>query len=153
GRSCEVGRQWCGGVGRAGAFDQPEVAARARVRADAKGSRQPPSVPGSRDQAVPLSFGQQRLWFLAQLEGGSAAYHIPAGLRLRGTLDNPALGRALDRIVARHAVLRTPVVQEPDQDPVQRVAPAGIGLRLPLQVVTGPAAAAQALPATTPAGP
>ena len=54
-----------------------------------------------------MSFAQQRLWFLAQMEGGSEAYHIPLRLRLRGELDAGALRRALDRIVARHEALRT----------------------------------------------
>ncbi|NWB50602.1 non-ribosomal peptide synthetase, partial [Pseudomonas gingeri] len=67
-------------------FAQPELAALAQVLAQAAGSRQPPIVPVSRDQALPLSFAQQRLWFLAQLDGGSSSYHIPAGLRLRGSL-------------------------------------------------------------------
>ncbi|MCF5736479.1 syringopeptin non-ribosomal peptide synthetase SypC, partial [Pseudomonas syringae] len=136
-------------LGLADIFAQPELAAMARILAEAKGSVQPPIVPVSRDQDLPLSFSQQRLWFLAQLEGGSAAYHIPAGLRLRGTLDNPALERALDRIVARHEVLRTTFVQDQDQDPVQRIAPADIGFSLQLQVLTGQADAEEQLLAIT----
>ncbi|NAO47946.1 amino acid adenylation domain-containing protein [Pseudomonas syringae] len=136
-------------LGLADIFAQPELAAMARILAEAKGSVQPPIVPVSRDQDLPLSFSQQRLWFLAQLEGGSAAYHIPAGLRLRGTLDNPALERALDRIVARHEVLRTTFVQDQDQDPAQRIAPADIGFSLQLQVLTGQADAEEQLLAIT----
>ncbi|MEE4149196.1 syringopeptin non-ribosomal peptide synthetase SypC, partial [Pseudomonas viridiflava] len=130
-------------------FAQPELAAMARILAEAQGSIQPPIVPVPRDQALPLSFSQQRLWFLAQLEGGSAAYHIPAGLRLRGTLDNPALERALDRIVARHEVLRTTFVQEQDQDLVQHIAPANIGFSLQLQVLNEQANAEEQLLAIT----
>ncbi|HZG07343.1 MAG TPA: hypothetical protein VEZ70_00005, partial [Allosphingosinicella sp.] len=44
-------------------------------------------VPASRPTLLPLSFAQQRLWFLGQIEGVSEAYHVPAGLRLRGPLD------------------------------------------------------------------
>ncbi|MCF2435358.1 condensation domain-containing protein [Streptomyces thinghirensis] len=56
---------------------------------------------------MPLSFTQQRLWFLAQLDGTSAAYNIPIAMRLRGRLDRPALLRALAAVVQRHEVLRT----------------------------------------------
>ena len=73
---------------------------------------------------TPLSFAQQRLWFLAQMEGVSEAYHIPFGLRLRGELDEEALRRALDRIVARHEGLRTTFVQSMEK-PVQRIASVG----------------------------
>src|SRR6202034_2021763 len=55
----------------------------------------------------PLSFAQQRLWFLAQMAGASQAYHIPIRLRIKGNLDRVALHQALNRIVARHEALRT----------------------------------------------
>ena len=54
-----------------------------------------------------LSFGQQRLWALEQLESPGAAYHIPAAFRLRGPVDADALERALNNVAARHEVLRT----------------------------------------------
>lgn len=61
-----------------------------------------------RTALLPLSWAQQRLWFLDRLDpAASLAYHIPAALRLTGHLHREALGRALDRIVARHEVLRT----------------------------------------------
>ncbi|WP_017902380.1 amino acid adenylation domain-containing protein, partial [Pseudomonas asplenii] len=122
-------------------FAQPELAALAQVLTQAAGSSQPPIVPAPRDQVLPLSFAQQRLWFLAQLDGGSAAYHIPAGLRLRGSLDRVALKQALDRIVARHEALRTTFVQLPGQQPEQRIAPADIGFSLQWQVLSGRAQA------------
>ncbi|WP_442946138.1 amino acid adenylation domain-containing protein, partial [Noviherbaspirillum sp. Root189] len=75
----------------------------------------------SRESPLPLSFAQQRLWFLSQMEGVSQAYHIPLGLRMQGTLDRNALQQALDRIVARHEALRTTFVLEQGQ-PVQRIA-------------------------------
>ena len=56
---------------------------------------------------IPLSFSQQRLWFLDQLEPGGAAYNIPAAIRLSGALDINALERALNLIIQRHQILRT----------------------------------------------
>ncbi|MFT4175011.1 MAG: condensation domain-containing protein, partial [Rhodocyclaceae bacterium] len=60
-----------------------------------------------RDQPLPLSFAQQRLWFLAQLEPDNPFYNIPMALRLRGTLDCAVLQRVLDEVVRRHEALRT----------------------------------------------
>jgi amino acid adenylation domain-containing protein len=67
----------------------------------------PPLVPVPRDGDLPLSFPQQRLWFLDQWEPGNASYNVPAAVRLQGDLDAAALGRALTEIVRRHEVLRT----------------------------------------------
>ncbi|WP_460444126.1 condensation domain-containing protein, partial [Amycolatopsis cihanbeyliensis] len=72
----------------------------------------------------PLSFGQQRLWFLDKFSAGSAAYNVPMGMRLRGRLDRAALRAALDSVVARHAALRT-TFPESGGEPVQLVAPTG----------------------------
>ncbi|MDX5563242.1 amino acid adenylation domain-containing protein [Streptomyces sp. ID05-04B] len=72
------------------------------------------------DGPVRLSFTQQRLWFLAQLDDTDAAYNIPMAIRLRGTLDRPALLRALDAVVQRHEVLRTRFVDQ-DGVPYQHV--------------------------------
>src|SRR5690606_11953790 len=60
-----------------------------------------------RSGELPLSFGQERMWFLHQLEPESSAYHMPAALRLSGALDVEVLGRVLDELIARHEVLRT----------------------------------------------
>ncbi|WVV46956.1 condensation domain-containing protein [Pseudomonas sp. NA13] len=84
----------------------------------------------SRDQALPLSLAQQRLWFLDQLDhAASVAYHMPAALHLRGRLDRNALQRALDRIVARHESLRT-TFERRDGEVRQRFAAADIGFAL-----------------------
>nr|6P1J_A Chain A, Txo2 [Eleftheria terrae]6P1J_B Chain B, Txo2 [Eleftheria terrae] len=69
----------------------------------------------------PLSYAQQRLWFLAQMgQAASSAYHIAGGLTLRGHLDEGALQAALDRIVQRHEALRTRFELQ-DGQPVQRI--------------------------------
>src|SRR5712691_1946122 len=60
----------------------------------------------SRDP-VELSFGQQRLWFLAQFESGSAAYNVPMAWRITGAVNLSALRRSLDQLTARHEALRT----------------------------------------------
>ncbi len=63
--------------------------------------------PAPADQPPPLSFGQQRLWFLDRLEPGAATYTMPMAVRLDGALDTPSLQQALNALVQRHAVLRT----------------------------------------------
>ncbi len=85
-----------------------------------------PLVPAPRDGALPLSFAQQRLWFLGRLDPESSAYNLPVALRLRGPLDARALERALGEIVRRHETLRT-VFDEAGGEPVQviRAAPDG----------------------------
>jgi amino acid adenylation domain-containing protein len=77
----------------------------------------------SREDGLPLSFAQHRLWFLDRLEGGSAQYNVPVALRLRGALNEEALQSALDGIVERHEVLRT-AYAEVDDEAVQVVHPA-----------------------------
>ena len=72
----------------------------------------------------PVSFSQQRLWFLDQLEPGEPTYNMPFAVWLDGPLDPGALQRALDAMVARHAVLRTSIVAF-DGMPEQVVADTG----------------------------
>ncbi|WP_332866946.1 condensation domain-containing protein [Pannus brasiliensis] len=68
----------------------------------------PPLIPVSRQNALPLSYPQERLWFLQQLQPSkAAAYNIPLGFRLIGKLDRPALERSLTEILRRHEALRT----------------------------------------------
>ena len=75
-----------------------------------------------RPERMPLSCAQERLWFLCQMKGVSETHHISFGRRLKGNLDRPALRRALDRIVARHEVLRTTFAVV-EGEPVQRIQP------------------------------
>ncbi|HEV2273687.1 MAG TPA: condensation domain-containing protein, partial [Acidobacteriaceae bacterium] len=104
-------------------FAHPVLSDLARVLEAAAQSELPAIVPIERTKHLPLSFAQQRLWFLAQMEGVSTAYHIPVGLRLKGNLDRAALIRALDRIVFRHEALRTTFVFIGEQ-PAQKIASA-----------------------------
>ncbi|WP_244167385.1 condensation domain-containing protein, partial [Streptomyces mutomycini] len=83
-------------------------------------------VPQERPPVLPLSYAQQRLWFLHRLEGPSATYNIPFALRIDGPLDAETLRQALGDVVGRHAALRT-VFPEHDSRPHQHItAPADV---------------------------
>ncbi len=110
-------------------FAQPSLSAVAQAIVRGQGTALPAITVADRGEPLPLSFAQQRLWFLAQMEGGSEAYHIPVGLRLKGELDEDALRRSLDRIVARHEALRTRFEVQEGQA-VQLIVPADVGLTL-----------------------
>ena len=103
-------------------FMHPVLSDLARVLEGAAQAVLPPIGRADRGARVPLSFAQQRLWFLTQLEGVSEAYQLSFGLLLEGPLDEVALRRALDRIVARHESLRTTFGFD-EGAPVQRIAP------------------------------
>ncbi len=104
-------------------FEHPSLAGLAHMVSGAETASGEALRAGPRPAALPLSFAQQRLWFLEQLEGGSS-YTVPMALRLTGPLDAAALARALAGVVARHEALRTtfPVV---DGVAAQSVEPAG----------------------------
>ena len=78
----------------------------------------------------PLSYAQQRLWFLDQLEQGNSSYNMPTAVRITGRLDVQALEHTLNEIVRRHEVLRT-TISVIDGEPMQVVAPART-IRLPI---------------------
>ena len=77
-----------------------------------------------RGKRIPLSFAQERLWFLAQLEPESPAYNVPIALRLEGRLHVPALERSLTELLRRHESLRT-TYESVEGRPVQVIHPPG----------------------------
>src|SRR5262249_2197680 len=87
-------------------FEAPTVAALAQRVEGGPSAALPPIGPTVRGAEVPLSFAQQRLWFLDQL-GTAAAYNMPLVLRLAGPLEVEALRRTFETIVQRHEALRT----------------------------------------------
>ena len=116
-------------------FEAPTVAELAarleEALGGAQGPRPPPLVATARDGALPLSFAQQRLWFLEQLAPGGFTYNVPYFARLEGRLEVAALERSLGEVVRRHEVLRTTFTQVKGQ-PVQRIA-AQLALALPVE--------------------
>jgi amino acid adenylation domain-containing protein len=96
--------------------------AQALTKADMTGKQNSISsiTPVSREGALPLSFAQQRLWFLDQLHPNSSAYNIPYTMRMKGVLNVDATREALSEIVKRHEVLRTTFVKT-REGPVQLV--------------------------------
>ncbi|MBD2786349.1 amino acid adenylation domain-containing protein, partial [Xenorhabdus sp. DI] len=98
-----------------------------------KQQKRPPIKQAMRDAPVPLSFAQQRLWFLNQLDpAASLAYQIPVALRLTGQLRRDALINALNRLITRHESLRTRFRLIEGQ-PCQSIDPADIGFALSYQ--------------------
>ncbi len=103
-------------------FETPTVSAIAerieRAKLEARYDEIPPFEKISREGELPLSFSQQRLWFLDQLEPGSPFYNIPAAFRLIGPLNIEVFERAINEVVKRHEILRT-VIKTVDGKPQQ----------------------------------
>jgi amino acid adenylation domain-containing protein len=107
-------------------FEHPALGAFAgevdRLLRASAGVEAPPIRPADRGGDLPLTFAQERLWFVDRLEPGSPVYHMPFNYLLRGALDVDALRRAFSEIVRRHETLRTALPFTGEQ-PVQRVLP------------------------------
>ncbi|RPI03062.1 MAG: amino acid adenylation domain-containing protein, partial [Calditrichaeota bacterium] len=97
-------------------FESPQIAGLSRAVQEFKRQELdqhiPPLVPVSREGNLPLSFAQQRLWFLDQLSPENPFYNIPAAIRIMGKLDVPAVEKSINEIVNRHESLRTIFLQE-----------------------------------------
>ena len=100
---------------------------------------------GAGTRGLPLSFGQEQLWFLDRFEPGLSTYNIPCTLRIRGPLDVPALARALEAVVERHEALRTRFVSDAEGDPHQEIGEPEC-IDLPLLDLAGAGAGADAGP-------
>jgi amino acid adenylation domain-containing protein len=112
----------------------PEQRKLLELRLKREGAAAPGQQPIPRrnpDLPIPLSFSQQRLWFIEQLEPGNPAYNMVAAIRITGQADIAALKASLNEIVRRHESLRTIFVAE-DGRPVQRILPS---LDLPLPTI------------------
>src|SRR6185437_14456754 len=113
-------------MGNEGTSRKPELSAakkallEARLRQNA--AKDADAISRRNQTEAPLSFAQQRLWFLDQFSPGSCAYNVPRVFRLRGHLDAAALQTALNSLVERHEILRT-VFKLAQAEPVQMVQP------------------------------
>ncbi|MCP4656815.1 MAG: SDR family NAD(P)-dependent oxidoreductase, partial [bacterium] len=105
-------------------FENQTIAAMAAVIAEGEELEpvEAPVVPVPRDRPLPLSFAQERLWFLAQLDPDSPGYNLPQAFRFRGAIEVAALERSLEHIVERHEALRTTFAEGPG-GAVQIIAP------------------------------
>jgi amino acid adenylation domain-containing protein len=115
-------------------FENPTIAGLSRsieaARADQARLQIPEIVAAPRNAYIPLSFSQQRLWFLDKLEPGNPAYNIHAAVRLVGDLDPETLKRSLDAVIERHEILRT-TFPDTDGRPAQRISQA-VATNLPV---------------------
>ncbi|MFP2933000.1 amino acid adenylation domain-containing protein, partial [Pyxidicoccus sp. 3LG] len=117
-------------------FESPTVAGLAeRLQSATSDTRMPALTRNRPTGPIPLSFAQQRLWFLDQLQPGSALYNIPMALSLSGTVEQSALQRAFDALVRRHEALRTTFHVE-GGEPRQVIHPAA-ERQLPLVDLSG----------------
>ena len=115
-----------------------ELMAYLRAANHANQTAVPPIAPRPRTDELPLSYAQQRLWLLDQLEPNTPTYNVPLVLRFTGPLNVPQLEQALAEIICRHEVLRTTFPANADGQPHQRIAA--------LQLITLPVEDLRTLP-------
>ncbi|UFQ18667.1 MULTISPECIES: non-ribosomal peptide synthetase [Streptomyces] len=128
-------------------FAHPTVAGLVPHLDGAAGARAPLAPVRERPERLPLSFSQQRLWFLHKFEGHAATYNMPLVLRLDGDLDIRALEETVNDIVTRHEILRT-VYREVEGRPHQHIlAPEKARTGLPVRQVAGQEGLAEAIDA------
>ena len=127
-------------------FEEPTLTGLARRIETARHDAFSVPIPRApRDLPLPLSFAQQRFWFLDRLEPGQATYNVPLSLRFQGPLDPATLAGALREMVRRHEALRTTFAAGED-GPVQRIGPPPVSFLLPcadLEALTPGAAAVE----------
>ncbi|MGA9917346.1 MAG: condensation domain-containing protein, partial [Paraburkholderia sp.] len=115
-------------------FETPTVAGLAESlelsRRDGQSLQSSPIQPVARDGDLPLSFAQQRLWFIDQLDPGNSVYNFPVAVRLKGSLNLVALEKSLNEIVRRHEALRT-TFSMVDGQPAQVIA-STLSIALPI---------------------
>ena len=128
-------------------FDAPTIAALAEGIQSGRWKTTlapPPAIgPVPRNQPAPVSFVQERLWFLDQLRPGSDAYNVPAALRLKGKLDIAALRQALESVMERHETLRTTFRYS--QEILTQTVAANLSLECPLEDFSSHQSEAEAL--------
>ncbi len=116
-------------------FETPTIASLARALQHALSAEKPLPLPpirrAERNGVLPLSFAQQRLWFMDQLEPGQSIYNLPSAVRLTGQLDVDALRQSLNELVQRHEILRATFSNE-NGKPVHLIAPE-LQLLLPIK--------------------
>ncbi len=104
-------------------FEQPTIrglAAKLSDSVQSQSDEQTDIKPRQRDENLPLSFSQQRLWFIDRLQQGSAEYNMPMAFKVEGAINVAAVTQAFNRIIERHEVLRT-VYRQDDDSPTQHV--------------------------------
>ncbi|HEY6351410.1 MAG TPA: amino acid adenylation domain-containing protein [Candidatus Angelobacter sp.] len=116
-------------------FESATVADLAKCLKAGAGSALPPLEPQPRPRRLPLSYAQQRLWFIDQLEGTSTEYNMPDALHLEGELDLAALRHAVNAIVQRHESLRTRFIEE-NGEALQIVMPQ-MAIEVPVEDLSG----------------